>query len=168
MKDEMLQLVDMEGNPAGQALRSICHSDKSLIQMVVHIEIFNEKGEIYLQKRSETKDMYPGLWDTAVGGHVGAGENPKEAVLREAEEELGIRPEKLDFLFKYIHKNTRETELALVYKTVYNGPFYIDYDEVVDGRFYTVSEIQKLTGKEYFTKSFEMEFFLLKEKGIIT
>ena len=112
MKDELLQLVDLEGNPAGTALRSVCHSDKSLIQMVVHIEIFNNDGEIYLQKRSMTKDLYPGLWDTAVGGHVGAGENPEEAVRREAKEELGIDPGKLDYLFKYIHENETEKEVA--------------------------------------------------------
>ena len=167
MKEEMLQLVDLDGNPVGEAPRSVCHTDKSLIQMVVHIEIFNDKGEIYLQKRSDTKDLYPGLWDTAVGGHVGAGEKPEEAVLREAEEELGIKPEKLDFLFKYMNENETETEVAVVYKTVYNGPFFIDNDEVVDGRFYTVSEIQSLIGTNCFTKSFELEFLLLKEKGII-
>ena len=167
MKEEILQLVDLEGNPVGQAPRSVCHKDKSLIQMVVHIEIFNDKGEIYLQKRSETKDLYPGLWDTAVGGHVGAGEKPEEAVLREAEEELGIKPDKLDFLFKYMNENETETEVAVVYKSLYNGPFHIDNDEVIDGRFYTISEIQSLIGKNCFTKSFELEFSILKEKGII-
>ena len=167
MNDEMLQLVDLDGNPAGQAPRSVCHSDKSLIQMVVHIEIFNEKGEIFLQKRSETKDLYPGLWDTAVGGHVSAGEKPEEAVIREAEEELGIKPDKLDFLFKYIHENDNETEIAMLYKTVYNGPFYIDNDEVTEGRFYSVEEIETLIGRGYFTDSFELEFSLLKENRII-
>ena len=167
MKDELLQLVDLEGNPAGTALRSVCHSDKSLIQMVVHIEIFNNDGEIYLQKRSMTKDLYPGLWDTAVGGHVGAGENPEEAVRREAKEELGIDPGKLDYLFKYIHENETEKEVAVLYKTVYNGPFNIDMNEVVDGRFFTISEINTLLGKNVFTDSFELEFSLLKEKGII-
>ena len=167
MKDEMLQLVDRQGRPAGTAPRSVCHSDKSLIQMVVHIEIFNDKGEIFLQKRSETKDLYPGLWDTAVGGHVGAGEKPEEAVLREAEEELGIRPPRLDFLFRYIHENETETEVAMLYKTIYNGPFNIDNNEVIDGRFFTVSEIQSCLGKNYFTDSFELEFSLLKKNRII-
>jgi len=167
MKEEILQLVDFEGNPAGSAPRSVCHSDKSLIQLVVNIEIFNDKGDIYLQKRSDAKDLYPGLWDTAVGGHVCAGENPYDAVMREAEEELGIKPENTDFLFKYIHSNERETEVAFLYKTVYNGPFYIDYDEVVDGRFYSISEIESLIGINYFTDNFENEFSLLKEEGII-
>ena len=167
MNEEMLQLVDTDGNPVGEAPRSVCHSDKSLIQMVVHIEIFNDKGEIFLQKRSETKDLYPGLWDTAVGGHVGAGEKPEEAVLREAEEELGIKPDSLEFLFKYMHENENETEVAMLYKTVYNGPFEIDNYEVVDGRFYTVSEIQSYIGKNYFTDSFELEFSLLKKNNII-
>lgn len=167
MKEEILQLVDLEGNPTGSAPRSVCHSDKSLIQLVVNIEIFNDKGEIYLQKRSDTKDLYPGFWDTAVGGHVGAGENPYDAAMREAEEELGIKPENTSFLLKYIHNNERETEVAFLYKTIYNGPFNIDYDEVVDGRFYSISEIESLIGKNYFTENFENEFSLLKEKGII-
>ena len=167
MNDEMLQLVDLDGNPAGTALRSVCHSDKSLIQMVVHIEIFSSTGEIYLQKRSDTKDLYPGLWDTAVGGHVSAGENPVQAVIREAEEELGISVVNPEFLFKYVHENSTETEVAMLYTIVYNGPFKIDMDEVVDGRFHTVSEIKSLLGKNYFTESFEYEFSLLRKKGIV-
>ena len=163
----MLQLVDLDGNPAGVAPRSKCHEDKSLIQMVVHIEIFNDRGDIFLQKRSDSKDLYPGLWDTAVGGHVGAGEIPEEAVLREAEEELGIKPASLDFLFKYIHENTTETEVAMLYTTIYNGPFKIDNDEVVDGRFFSIEEIESLIGKNYFTDSFELEFSILKKRGII-
>ena len=167
MKEEILQLVDLEGNPAGEAPRSVCHSDKTLIQMVVHIEIFNDKGDIYLQKRSDKKDTYPGLWDTAVGGHVGAGENPEDAVVREAEEELGIKIEKPDFLFKYIHENSNETEVAMLYTAIYNGPFQIDQDEVVDGRFFSVSEIRQRLKTGFFTDSFEHEFTLLEEKGLI-
>jgi isopentenyldiphosphate isomerase len=167
MKEEIIQLVDLEGNPTGSAPRSVCHSDNTLIQLVVHIEIFNDKGDIYLQKRSKTKDLYPGLWDTAVGGHVCAGENPYVAVMREAEEELGIKPDNPEFLFKYIHSNDTETEVAFLYKTVYNGPFNIDYDEVVDGRFYGITEIESLIGKNYFTDNFENEYSLLKKEGII-
>ncbi len=55
----------------------------------------------------------------------------------------------------------------MLYTIVYNGPFKIDMDEVVDGRFHTVSEIESLLGKNYFTDSFEYEFSLLRKKGIV-
>lgn len=39
-----------------------------LLHPVVHLHLFNSRGELYLQKRPEWKDIQPGRWDTAVGG----------------------------------------------------------------------------------------------------
>ena len=48
----------------------------------------NSKGEIYLQRRPEWKDIQPGKWDTAVGGHVDYGETPEDALRREVREDV--------------------------------------------------------------------------------
>ena len=66
---EMFPVVDEQGNITGAATRGECHSGSRLLHPVVHLHIFNTKGELYLQKRPEWKDIQPGKWDTAVGGH---------------------------------------------------------------------------------------------------
>ena len=72
--EEWFPIVDEDGNTIGTALRSVCHDGKSmLLHPVVHLHFFNSKGELYLQKRSMSKDIQPGKWDTSVGGHVNPG-----------------------------------------------------------------------------------------------
>ena len=58
--------------------------------LAVHVLIFNEKGELLIQKRQETKKMFPGKWDLSAGGFVRSGEASLAAVLRETKEELGL------------------------------------------------------------------------------
>ena len=73
MKDnmnEMLPLVDEEGNIIGAATRGECHGGSKPLHPVVHLHVFNSRGELYLQRRPQWKDIQPGKWDTAVGGHV--------------------------------------------------------------------------------------------------
>ncbi|MDX9800671.1 MAG: NUDIX domain-containing protein [Spirochaetia bacterium] len=164
MREEIIQLCDLRGNPCGSSPRGICHKDPSLIQMVVHLLIFNSNKDIFLQKRGPAKDVYPGRWDTSVGGHVGAGENVKKAMAREAKEELGIniKPDEPQFLFKQLYTTEFESEMSFVFKLTYNGPFYIDNFEVTEGRFFTPEEIRGKLGKEFFTPNFEDEFLTLQ------
>ena len=74
-KEELFPLVDEAGNVVGSATRKECHSGTFWLHPVVHLHVFNSKGELYLQKRSMLKDVQPGKWDTAVGGHVDFGES---------------------------------------------------------------------------------------------
>lgn len=88
--EEIFPVVDAAGNVVGKATRGECHGGSMLLHPVVHLHVFNSRGELYLQKRPAWKDIQPGRWDTAVGGHVDYGETIAEALRREVREELGI------------------------------------------------------------------------------
>ena len=79
---EMFPLVDEQGNIIGAATRGECHNGSKLLHPVIHLHVFNSKGELYLQKRPEWKDIQPGKWDTSVGGHVDLGESVEMALKR--------------------------------------------------------------------------------------
>lgn len=109
---EIFPVVDEQGNTIGSASRGECHSGSMLLHPVVHLHVFDTAGRLYLQKRPDWKDIQPGKWDTAVGGHVDYGESIDEALRREAREELGICDFIPRFLKSYVFQSSRERELV--------------------------------------------------------
>lgn len=156
-KEEMFPLVDEQGNITGAATRGECHNGSKLLHPVVHLHVFNSQGELYLQKRPDWKDIQPGKWDTAVGGHVDLGESVDIALRREAQEELGISAFTPELLTSYVFESDREKELVFAHKTIYDGPVS-PTEELAGGRFWPLEEIKALFGKGIFTPNFESEF----------
>lgn len=154
---EMFPLITEQGEVVGQASRRYCHSGSMALHPVVHLHIFDREGRLYLQKRSMKKDIAPGLWDTSVGGHVDYGEDLLTAVKREAREEVGVEAEdgELRFLFQYIWQSARERELVTAFATTYEGTITPDHDEVDEGKFFTLTELQQRLGTGFFTQQFE-------------
>ena len=156
---EIFPIVDEDGNVIGSATRGECHSGSMLLHPVVHLHVFNSKGDIYLQKRPEWKDIQPGKWDTAVGGHVDYGETPGEALCREVREELGITDFHSEFVDKYVFQSKRERELVYVNRTTYDGEIRPSTEELDGGRFWTMQEIREAMEKTgVLTPNFESEF----------
>ena len=153
---EMFPLVDEQGNIIGAATRGECHNGSKLLHPVIHLHVFNSKGELYLQKRPEWKDIHPGKWDTSVGGHVDLGENVEMALKREVREELGITDFVPETIIRYVFESAREKELVFVYKTVYDGEIQPS-NELDGGRFWGIDQIKESIGKEVFTPNFEEE-----------
>lgn len=157
--DEWFPVVDEEGNEISRALRSICHDGKSkLLHPVVHMHLFNNMGELYLQKRAMTKDLLPGFWDTSVGGHISPGESVEEALKREAEEELGLEKFTYEFIRKYVWESTREKELVYSFKGFSDHKPLINREEIEDGCFWPFEKIRGSLGKKILTPNFEYEF----------
>ncbi len=160
-EEEWFDLVDVNGNVIGKAPRSVCHSNPKLLHPVVHLHVFNSKGELLLQKRSKNKDIQPDKWDTAVGGHISSGEDVITALMRETREELGFFPEKYWQLAQYIMTNEIESEFVYSFFTVYDGPFEFDRNEISEIKFWTVAEIDK-ANKSDFTPNFLQELEILR------
>ncbi len=158
MLEELFELVDEQGRKVGLATRRQCHGNPKLIHQSVHVHVFDPAGRLFLQKRSAAKDVQPGKWDTAVGGHMQPGETPEQAARREMEEELGIRPDRLDPLYEYFWHSPIETELVRVYRTISAGPFRLNADEIESGRFWELSEIEPALEAEILTPNFAFEF----------
>ncbi len=157
MQEELLEVVNEKGETVRTLPRSQIHGDPSLIHRVVHVLVFNGKGELLLQKRSMNKDVAAGKWDTSVGGHVNSGETLEEAVRRETEEELGITACSTGFLYTYIHSNEYETELVYTYTCTYDGEIKFQQDEIDEVRSWGLDEIKFNTGKGVLSDNFEHE-----------
>lgn len=156
--NEYLPAVDEAGNIIGAVTRGEAHSGSHILHPVVHLHLFNSKGEIFLQKRPAWKDIQPDKWDTSTGGHVDLGESIGQALKREVGEELGITDFTPEELGHYVFNSDKEKELVYVHKTIYDGPISPDPDELDGGRFWTMEEIAENIGKGIFTPNFESEY----------
>jgi len=101
--DEIVAIVDEKNNVIGAESRSTMRS-KGLIYRASYILVFNSKEQIFVQKRTLTKDVYPGYYDVATGGVVLAEETYEESAERELEEELGIRGVALTQFFDFYYQ----------------------------------------------------------------
>ena len=164
--EELFPVVDLSGRVIGRATRGECHGGSMLLHPVVHLHVFNSRGELYLQRRPAWKDIQPGRWDTAVGGHVAWGERIDEALRREAREELGLETFDAEMVAVYDFRSEREYELVHVFRTCCDGEI-CPSDELDGGRFWTADELRASVGKGVLTPNFEGEMeLILKESPI--
>lgn len=167
---EYFPIVNEAGEVLGKAPRQICHSCQTpeeraaYLHPVVHLHVFSSDGKLYLQQRAMHKDLLPGYWDTAVGGHVHYGEAILDALHREVVEEIGITNYTPEHLETYRFDSCRECEMVHVYRTTYDGPFFWNDGEVSDGRFWSREELRDAIGKGILTPNLELE---LKRFGIV-
>ena len=166
---EYFELFDEDDNPLEKkALRSECHGNPALIHRTAHVIVFDGAGRLLLQKRSMLKDIQPGRWDTAVGGHLDPGETYEQAARREMNEELGIPSDaQLTYCFNSKIRNEIESENTGVFSLIYEGPFSVEPVEIDDIRFWEKAELLAAIGSGILTPNLEYEIGLLIEKKLL-
>ena len=169
MSKELFDIYDPEGNRIGTASRSECHGNPALLHRTAHVVVIHpETGDILLQKRKMTKDIQPGKWDTAVGGHLDSGEDYLAGARRELAEELGITGDvELEWLFVEKVRNDIESEDAGVFALRHAGPFRFQESEIDELRFWSKEELLNTDNHKYFTPLLVSELALLKQANII-
>jgi isopentenyldiphosphate isomerase len=141
MQNEYLAVVDEHDQILDSRLRPEVHA-LQLRHRAVHILVFNQLGQLFLQKRSMKKDLHKGLWDTSAAGHVDYNENYDCSAKRELYEELGINAP-LTTLFKLSATAELGMEFIQVYSCQHNGPFVLAADEIDEGAWHSVTAVSE-------------------------
>lgn len=148
--EEIVQLVDRDNQEIGASSRKLMREQR-LIHRACYILVFNAAGELFIQKRTQTKDIYPGYWDVAAGGVVLAGERYEKSAERELAEELGISGVKLDFLLDQYYEDENNRVWGRIFRCLSDGPFVLQAEEVASGQFLLPRLALELSSREPFT-----------------
>ena len=143
-ENEVFDVVNERDEVIGREIRPEVHR-LGLKHRAVHILLTNARGEIFLQKRSMTKDSWPGAWDSSASGHLDAGEGYDEAAVREVREELGWElKEPLMPILKIDACDQTGQEFVWVYRGEAEGPFTLHSEEIETGRWFSRFEAEDL------------------------
>ena len=166
MSEEIFDVVNERDEVVGRAPRSVVHA-RGLLHRAVHVLVFNARGELFLQKRSMSKDREPGRWGASASGHVDCGEEYDVTVMRELREELGWQPAVPPERILRIEA-CRETdqEFVWIYRCAGEGPFTLNVDEIECGGWYSREQIERWLAERpgEFTTAFVLVWRLLREK----
>ena len=110
------------------------------------------------------KKVQPGKWDTAVGGHISFNETLEQSLKRETLEEIGISNFEAKLIGTYKWESDIETELVYMFITNYDNEIKVNKQELDEGKFWSVNEINKKLGADVLTPNFELEFDILKKQ----
>ena len=139
--EEIFDVVNERNEVIGQAPRKEVHR-RGLRHRAVHILVYNAAGQLFLQKRSMTKETDPGTWDSSAAGHVDAGETYDASIIRETREEIGIElgstPEHILSLDACPQTGM---EFVQVYRTFHEGPFTLHPEEIETGDWFSPEHI---------------------------
>ena len=143
MSEEIFDVVDDRDRVIGKQTRQEVHR-RGLKHRAIHLLVFNQRGEVFLQKRSFKKDTFPGAWDSSASGHLDSGETYDACVVREAREEIGLFLERTPKrLFKIEACSQTGQEFVWVYRMESNGPFRLNLDELECGAFFKADHVNR-------------------------
>jgi 8-oxo-dGTP pyrophosphatase MutT (NUDIX family) len=148
--DEIVAIVDEHNKVIGSAPRREMRAGK-LRHRSTYILVFNSQGELFVQKRTMIKDIYPGYYDPCTGGVVLHGESYEESAARELEEEVGIRDVPLSRHFEFYFEDDLGRVWGSVFSCVYDGDMVLQVEEVESGEFLPIATILQRAQTEPYT-----------------
>lgn len=119
--EELVEWIDDDDRLLGRVPRSRMRAE-NLLHRSVAIIVTTTDGRLVVQRRADTKDVYPGWWDIGAGGVISAGEAADDAAERELHEELGVTAQP-EFVGTERYEDDRIREICRVYRVVHDGPF---------------------------------------------
>ncbi len=144
---EIVWIVDSKDNVVDTMARGEMRK-RGLIYRVTYLLVFNNAGQLLVQTRTMSKDMYPGYLDFSAGGVVLAGESYEVSAERELSEELGI-DNKLTPLFDIYFEESQSHPInrnwGRVFYCVSDGPFSLQAEEVSDAVFMDVDKALEIS-----------------------
>jgi isopentenyl-diphosphate delta-isomerase type 1 len=165
---EILDVVDADDRVIGARERGDIHR-KRLFHRSVHVFVFDSAGRLYLQRRSLAKEEHPGRWDSSASGHVDSGESYEAAAVRELEEEIGLKaaPEPLVKIRACEDTGMEHSMLFRVQGRGTDPSPQPNPQEVLEGRFFRIEEIEERLSREAetFSPSFRLLFRLYREQS---
>jgi len=159
--EELVVLVNPDDQVLGLMEKQQAHIN-GLLHRAFSVFLFNDKGEMLLQKRAPEKYHSPNQWTNAVCSHPRNGETYQEGAKRRVKEELGIEvdlSEKFHFIYKAdVGGNLWEHELDHVFTGIYNADFDLNKEEVEEVRYISMENLDKEIAEkpETFTEWFKI------------
>ena len=156
MADELIDLLDEKGNTIGTIMKSEAHKTGAW-HKAAGTFIYNPKRGILLQLRHKDKEICPDMWDISCSGHVGAGEDVREAAWREIEEEIGLKipPDKLEYLFTELTRiktndfiSNEFGNIFLAYTDAEIEELNLQEEEVADARYFSLDEFELMVERK--------------------
>ena len=151
-QSELFYLVDDSDQVLGSVSRLEAHQSQTLKHRSVFVLVFTDKEEFILQKRSQSKDSFPGFWTVSASGHVSYGQSYLEAAQRELMEELGLD---LDLEELYKDYFVEEREFATVFQAHLSTKDLINFDreEIEVLSFVKIKDLEKFVKENKLTPS---------------
>ena len=139
--DEQVAIVDSAGRVVGSAPRGMMRRH-NLWHVVVAVLVRDPAGRVYVHRRTDVKDVFPGMHDCFAAGCLRWGEEPADAAAREVAEELGVRGVRLTSLFTLRYADERTRHVCHAFSTVWDGPVVHQPEEVAWGGWMTLDELR--------------------------
>lgn len=143
--DERIQVVDARNRPCGSAPRVAMRRFR-FWHRATYIVVCNAAGELCVQRRTLTKEVFPGQLDLAAGGVVGAGEAVHVAARRELAEELGITGVPLRHVLEFVHARGGHHIFGSAFRVDHDGPLRLQAEEVAEAFWRAPGEALALDG----------------------
>ncbi|MGD9817668.1 MAG: NUDIX domain-containing protein [Desulfomonilaceae bacterium] len=162
--EEILDVINVHDEVIGSASRREIHA-KWLFHRAVHIFVFDEAGNIYVQRRNDQKDSHPSKLDSSAAGHVDSGEDYFDAARRELLEELSLLDEIKEEL-RYGPDAKTDNERVVLYSCITSAQPQPNPLEIASGRFWNPQDLEKAMAQraDDFVPAFIVLWSLFKKK----